>query len=81
MSGEVEYYYGVVILGLSIPPAVHCLMNGIRKGWPRARTDLIAMKAAARVDLERTKKILRGKDPSPATIEEVVIDDDHQTQG
>lgn len=60
MSGEGELYYGIVIMGLCIPPFVHYALKFIRKDRPRVRWSLAAAKAATRADLERAKKLLKG---------------------
>ena len=59
MSGELEFYYGIIIAGLCVPPFIHYTLKFIRKRLPGARTDLAAWKTATKADLERTKKILR----------------------
>ena len=74
MSGEAELYYGIIITGLCVPPFVHYAMKFIRKGLPGARRDLVAMKIAARADLERTKKLLRaGKADCDRTMSSVRV--------
>jgi hypothetical protein len=59
MSGESEFYYGIIIAGLCVPPFIHYTLKFIRESLPGARRDLIAWRIAARADLERTRKILR----------------------
>jgi hypothetical protein len=78
MSGEAELYYGIIITGLCVPPFVHYAMKFIRKGLPGARRDLAAMRIAARDDYERTKEILRTKEPTAGAFEEIVMDEEDQ---
>jgi hypothetical protein len=78
MSGEAELYYGIIIAGLCVPPFVHYALKFIREGLPEARRDLIAMKAAAKADLERTKEILRTRRPASGSLEELdMTEEDH----
>lgn len=59
MTGEAELWYGLIIMGLSIPPFVHYARVIIRRELPAARRGLADMRRAAREDLERTRQLLR----------------------
>jgi hypothetical protein len=59
-------------VAIGIPVFVHYALIYIRKGLPGARKDLIAWRAAARADYNRTRQMLRRRNPdSGSSLEEV----------
>ena len=56
-----EFYYGVIITAVCIPPFVHYAMRFIRSGLPAALILYASFKIATRKDLAETKRLLRRK--------------------